>query len=154
MRKFAFILILLFSLAIVSVSDVQKQKYFLPEDIDIAKSDSAVNGTDFESWEAPLQSSWLPVVGIVVIFTRDTGDADTLDVNFEVSYDNGTTWASYEDGKIQVPTNYSADGDGTVRYYQPLPVYGISHIRVSSIVNNWSGDEVADVNVSFSASRR
>jgi len=153
MRKFALISFLLVFLGTVSLSDVRNKDDFISAAITITASTTVVHGTDYTSKPIPLANVDHPVVGIVVTFTRAVGAASTLDCNFQVSYDGGTTWSSYDDGQIQVATNHAAISGNIVRYYTLMALYGVTHVRLSSMTNNWSGGSLTAVNVTLMTSR-
>lgn len=155
MKKFIiFIAALFFLLASFVSSDVASKTAFIATAQTITASTTITNGTEFTSVNIPIGATTIPIVGVTVLFTRTTGGAATLDANFEVSYDNGTTWASFDDAQLQIATNHTVVTGSIVRFYQPLPVYGVSHIRLKSLVNNWSGGSLTLVNVYLTTSRR
>lgn len=154
MKRWGILIAALLAIALVTTADVQTQENFLATAVaSIGASTTVTNGTDFTSKSLTVGPASHPVAGVVVVFTRAVGAASTLDVNFEVSYDNGTTWASYDDGQVQVATNHAVISGTTVRYYTLLALYGASHVRLKSMVNNWSGGALTSVNVSLSTSR-
>ena len=113
---------------------------FLAAAITATGSATLVHGTDFTSSELKLPSGYSPFYGVIVAFTRVTGAASTLDVDFQVSFDDGTTWASYDDAQIQVATNHAAISGNLVKYYTMMALHGVTHIRLYSVKNNWATD--------------
>lgn len=155
MRKFAGLalaVILLFSVA-MKADVLTKQDFLSTAVATITTGATATNGTDFTSASVTLGQRAASVVGIMVTFTRATGSASTLDVNFQVSWDGGTTWADYDDGEVQVSTNHTAITGTTVRYFTLLGLYGANAIRLHTLKNNDSGSITA-VNVSISTSTK
>lgn len=153
MKRWGILIAALLAIALVTTADVQTQENFLATATTVNASTTVTNGTDFTSRSITVGAAAHPVVGIMVTFTRTIGAAGTLDVNFQVSYDGGSTWADYDDAQIQVATNHAALTGNIVRYYTLMGVYGASHVRVKSMVNNWAGGNLTAVNVSLSTSR-
>jgi hypothetical protein len=154
MKKLILTAIALFLLVSVSLfPDVLTKTDFLATATTITASTTVTNGTDFTSREITVGAAADNVVGITVLFTRVTGAASTLDVAFEVSYDNGTTWATLEDGTFSVATNHAAITGNTVRAFKMYNLYGVSHMRVHTMLNNWSGGSLTAVNVILTTSR-
>src|SRR4030067_1799958 len=110
---------------------------FLATPITATGSTTLTNGTDFTSRELQLPSGYSPLYGVVVAFTRDTGASSTLDINFQVSFDGGTTWVSYDDAEIKVATNHAIISGNDVKYYTMMALHGITHVRLYSVKNNW-----------------
>jgi len=90
------------------------------------------------------------VGGITVTFTRAAGAADTVDFTFDISYDGGTTWASFEGVTIQIATNHAVISGTTVRAYIEVNLYGISHIKLHSIKNNDGVNNITACNATLS----
>lgn len=154
MKKWMILGALVLCLTVGLRSDVLNQTNFLTTATTITASTTVTNGTGFTSQEISVGAAADNVVGITVIFTRVTGAADLLTVNFEVSYDNATTWATLEDGAFTVATNHEAITGNIVRVFKMYNLYGVSHMRVHTMVNGWSGGSLTAVNVSLSTSKK
>ena len=126
---------------------------FLDSAINIAASGTATNGSEFTSneldVETPMQKRLRPGA-IIITFTRAAGTASTVDFEFEVSYDRGATWASFEGVKIEVATNHVVVSGTTVRVHKEIYFYGVSFIRLHSIKNNDSTNGITACNAILS----
>lgn len=126
---------------------------FLDTAVDVGAGATATNGTEFTSNELEI-GRWLAEKqqpgAIIVTFTRAAGTADTVDFELEVSYNGGTTWASFEGVGIKVATNHAVISGTTVRVHIEVNFYGISTIRVHSIKNNDSTNGITACNVTLS----
>lgn len=93
---------------------------------------------------------------LTVTFARAAG-SDTLKVKFyfQVSYDEGSTWSDYVDPitnyeYIEVLTGHGVISGTTVRVSQYATLAGITHIRLSKVVNGDSGNNLTAVNAALS----
>uniref|UniRef100_A0A6M3J1M4 Uncharacterized protein n=1 Tax=viral metagenome TaxID=1070528 RepID=A0A6M3J1M4_9ZZZZ len=154
MRKIKMLALVIALLAMTSMADVLTKEAFLATAIStITTGATATNGSEFTSREISLGERAHPVVAIIVTFARATGSSSTVDFNFQVSYDMGTTWADYDDGEIQVASNHAAITGTTVRYYTLVSLYGVDFIRLYTVKNNDSASITA-VNVTLTTSKR
>jgi len=129
------------------------QSYFLPSPISVGANATATNGANFSSREITIGESALEIASIAVMFTRTTGASNTVDFYFDVSFDDGTTWATLVDGNFSIATNYPAISGNNVCALKMYNLYGISKIRLAKIVNTWTGGDLTNVNVSLSTSK-
>ena len=109
---------------------------FLGTAVSCGTSTTLVNGTNFAS--VPVRVSYPgygSIVALTVTFTRTTGDANTVDFEFQASYDNGTTWDTAYYVRIQTATNATAVSS-VVRTTSLVNVMGLSHLRLYRIKNN------------------
>ena len=130
---------------------------FLSTAEDVNASATAVNGTAFDTKEVNIKypSYVNPVGAITVTFTTDgSGTSDEIDFEFQVSYDDATTWSTAYYVKISVATNKTADASDVVRVTKAVNFYGISHVRLYRIVNNDSANNLTDCNATISLGGR
>ena len=137
MRKLALaVLMLLLCGGLVGQQAEFKQYQFLPTAISVNDSITAVHGTAFTSNAIPIPLNVLyGVSSIEVTFTPASGAAFSLDFEFQVSQDSGTTWSHYS-SEIQVDTNTAAVTGSIVRFTELVYTHGITNIRLYRVVNN------------------
>lgn len=113
---------------------------FLDTAVDCAAGVTIVNGVGFTSREIMVSSS---MAGLAVTFTRAAGSSSKVDFYFQASNDGGITWTTAYLYKVSVATDAAAVSNG-VRYadVSGIELRGVSHIRLSKIVN---GDLVNDL---------
>ncbi len=122
---------------------------FLSAAVACGTSTTLTNGTGFTSasiWVSQRRAE--PVGTITVTFTRTTGSASEVDFEFQVSYDDGTTWTTAYFVKISVPTNETAVSS-VVRKSMLVYTYGITHIRLYRIVNGDAAVALTACNATF-----
>jgi hypothetical protein len=128
-----------------------KSEAFLATAVNCNASATVTNGVDFTS--ATVRASYIgrPSVGAIsVTFTRAAGSATlTVDFYFQASYDNGTTWADYIES-FSVETGHAVLSGTTVKVTKPINLYGVSHLRLSKIVNNDTANNLTACNATFS----
>jgi len=123
---------------------------FLAADISVNAGTTKVNGTDFTSAEVYIANHGLKEVSAIKItFTRAAGSSSTVDFEFQVSLDGGTSWSTAYYVKVQSTTDETAVSN-VVRKIQLVNIYGITHIRLYRVVNNDSGNNLTAVNASVS----
>ncbi len=120
---------------------------FLSAAINLNAGLTATNGSEFTSNE--LKDS-AEIVACTVQFTRAAGAADTVDFAFEASYDNGTSWATFEGVTISIASNHSVISGTSVSVLILVYVPGVSHLRLKSIVNGDGVNNLTAINVSVS----
>ena len=140
--------ILLFLLTIGLLGSYNTNYVFVTGDVDVAAGVTKTNGVDFTSKEVPVRVA--PLIALTVIFERAAGSSSTVDFAFEVSYDGGTTWATFKGVAISVRTDHSVVSGNVVRVFQLVNVPGASHIRWKSVLNNDSGNNITKCNVVLS----
>ena len=86
---------------------------------------------------------------IQVTFTRTAGTTATLDFEFQYSIDGGATWDTAYSFVIEVPTNTAADTN-VVRKTFVINTYGVTDVRLSSVKNNDSANNVTNCNATIS----
>jgi hypothetical protein len=146
MRKAFMFLALLFLIAPIICFGTSKA--LLTTAVDVGAGVTKYNMTDFNS---PGQSpEHALTAGITVEYTRAAGSASTLDVDFEISFDGGTTWATFEGASFQVATNHSVISGNTVRVFKEYNLFGAFYLRVKSIKNNDASNGVTAVQVYLS----
>lgn len=153
-KRLSIMAALVLLLVAFSSANVARKENFLAAAATITASTTVTNGTEFTSTEIEVRTTMSPVMGVTATFTRTTGGAATLDIYFQVSYDGGTTWADFDDATIQISANHTVVTANVVRYYQPLPLYGVTNIRISKMVNNWAGGSLTAVNATLTMSAR
>ena len=144
--------------AVLLVSLPASAKYtgytaFLSTAVDILASATATNGSEFTSIEvqAGVPSNDHSPVGLVTLeFTRSgAGSASTIEVHMQVY--NGAAWTTADVYSMEVGTNEDNGGSGsTVRAGKFIYLYGVQRIRLYKIVNNDSGTNLTNVNVTIS----
>ena len=150
MKKLFLILLTVAFLFMPLMADYTGNTAFLATAITVAANTVEVVGTGIATHSLPLGSQ--EIIGITCIFTPAGAAADTVDFYFEVSYDDGTTWASLsKDAIAKIPTNQAVvTGESAVRVFYQVIVYGASHIRWSSVDNNDAVNALSGVNVYMS----
>ena len=115
----------------------------------LAKTITKVNVTDFTSINVSLPDD-VHTAMILLTFTRAAGSATfTLDYSFQVSPDNGTTWYDYISA-ISLPTAQAIITGTTVRVGVPMNIIGFTHIRLASVTNNDTANDLTAVNAGIS----
>ena len=149
MRKFILAIILLLTIPLMGA--YRKSADFLASAVAVNATITKVNGTDFTSVEVNLSyPPDLPTIGaLTVTFTRAAGSASTVDFEFQVSYDGGTSWTTAYYVRIQVATNETAVSN-VVKVTKPVYLYGISHMRLYRIVNNDGANNLTACNAKIS----
>ena len=154
MKKYAqvFIAILILILATSLSGHVRKHEYLLSEAKAVNAGAMKTNGTHFDSPGVSLEHS--DKVTLTVVFARAAGSSSTVDVEIEVSPDNGATWALLRsaDGTalLRTPTNEPVITGTTVRRTYQINAIGISHFRVKSVENTDVANNITDFNVQIS----
>ena len=151
MKKYIVVLMLI--LAVPLLASYRWHGALLDGTLGVVATDTATNGTDFDSKEMLVYD--VPIIGVTVIFSRAAGSASTVDFAFEVCYDGGSNgppvtgahWATFKNTDIKVATNTVAVTGTTVRVFYEISVYGASHFRVKSIKNNDAVNNITAVNV-------
>ena len=155
MRKLKIALIGLFFLFFVLNIPISPQSYhehenFLVSATSVNAGATAVNGTNFTSRNVRVSRlGYGSVAAITVTFTRSAGSSSTVDFEFQVSFDNGTTWSTAYYVRIQVATNETA-ASNVVRKTTEINFYGISHVRLYRIVNNDGANNLTACNATLS----
>ena len=139
------LIIFLLILAVPLMGTWRRSTALLDGTLGVAATATATNGTEFES--ANLIIYDVPYIGVTAIFTRAAGTALSVDFVFEVSFDNGTTWATFQGTDIEIATNTTAVTGTTVRCFYEFRVYGASHIRLRSVLNNDTVNAISAVQV-------
>jgi hypothetical protein len=150
MKKLILFIAVLALVALPAASDFNHNGKFVATDIaTIAAGATAVNVSNFTASEIKVPMNQALVT---IYFTITTGSATlTVDFYFQVSYDGGTTWADYVE-YFSVESGHAAITGTTVRVAKPITLIGVSHIRLSKIVNNdvTSGHDLTAVNAVIS----
>lgn len=160
MKKCFKTLLVLLLFAVLSLTPVNPQSWAFQQDFldtaeDVGTNTAATNGVgnDFLSNEVWVsRRGYASVVLIVCEFTRAAGSASTVDFYFQVSYDDGTTWADY-DVTREIATNTTVISGTTVRQAYRMGSEGISHWRLSQIDNNDASNALTACNASISLGR-
>lgn len=127
-----------------------RSDYFMASGVSCGAGATLVNQTGFASLIIRASYPGMPSTGALTItFTRTTGTSATVDFEFQASYDNGVTWTTSAYVTVSIPTNSLAASD-VVRYTAPINVYGVSHLRLSRIVNNDGATALTACNATFS----
>ena len=135
MKKNILRLMAIIVFAVMLFASYGKDYDFLSTTVSCAQSSTATITTDTTGIDVGAREG-MPNRGLVtIIFTRDgAGTADDVDVEFQVSYDGGQNWTSKAYITISAATNSRAVSS-VVTHSAPINLYGISHIRLSYIVN-------------------
>jgi len=148
MKKVKFLIVISLLLTI-SLSGAWRYKTdFIATAFSLGTGGEAMNGEEFDSKE--LNIVGISQIALTVKFTRAAGSASTVDFAFEVSYDNGTNWATYEGVTISVATNHSVISGTSVAVLRLVHALGMSHLRLKSVVNNDGTNGLTAINVSLS----
>jgi hypothetical protein len=115
---------------------------FLKEGISIDPSEIKNNFVNFVSREISIRKK---VGAITVIFNRESGSLSTIDFEFQVSYGLTNIWSSAYYLRIRVRTNEDAVAEAVSKTL-PVNFYGISHIRLSRIINNDNSNYIENCN--------
>lgn len=147
-------------LALVGIGGAQSwwtSQDFLATGVSCGTSASVVNQTGFGS--ATVRVSYIgrpSTATLTMTFTRAAGSATlTADFYFQVSYDNGTTWADFHDAVsdadyLSIITGHAVVSGTTVRVSRIISIAGISHIRLAKITNNDSANALTLCNATVS----
>jgi hypothetical protein len=153
MKKTILILALIAFAVLPMRATYNYNKAFLVTAVNCAASTTVVNGTEFTS---ATQGGFGNAGLLTLTFTRAAGSATlAVDFYFQVSYDNGTTWADLHDAVsdadyLSVLTGHAVVTGTTVRVSRTIILNGVSHIRLSKIVNNDSGNNLTACNATIS----
>jgi hypothetical protein len=148
MKRIAGIAILVLALAIFCQGNYRFSQNFLTTAVACGKGATLVNGTGFTSASVDIMNQSAQGV-VTVTFTRAAGTASTMDFEFQVSYDGGTTWSTAYYAVIQVPTNETA-ATNAVRVTIPVDFWGVSHVRLYRIKNNDAANDTTACNARIS----
>ena len=151
MKKYIVVLMLI--LVVPLLASYRWHGALLDGTLGVVATDTATNGTDFDSKEMLVYD--VSAIGVTFIFSRAAGSASTADCTFEVCYNGGSNgppvtgahWATFKNTDIKVATNTVAVTGTTVRVFYEISVYGASHFRVKSIKNNDAVNNITAVNV-------
>lgn len=156
MKKLTFVLLLILAVGF-SAQNYRYKANFLATPVACALSTTLVNGTGFTSVEVRTSYPGTPSSALLTLtFTRASGSASlAVDFYFQVSYDGGTTWADLhvavsDADYLSVLTGHAVVSGTTVRVSRSIILAGISHIRLSKIVNNDSGNNLTACNATIS----
>ena len=146
MKKYMIVFILILTIPLFAT--YRRHDTLLDGTLAVVATTTATNGSEFTSKDLITYDT--PYIGVTAIFTRAAGSALTIDFTFEVSFDNGTTWATFKGVDVKVATNTAAVTGTTVRVFYEMAVYGASHIRLKSVKNNDTANNITAVNVIIS----
>jgi hypothetical protein len=157
MKKTILILALVVLAAIPIGAAYNYSKLFITAGVSCNASSTVNNdGKDFTSINVGPIPNDVNTALLTLTFTRATGSATlAVDFYFQVSYDNGTTWADLHDAVsdadyLSVLTGHAVVTGTTVRVSRTIILNGVSHIRLSKIVNNDSGNNLTACNATIS----
>jgi len=146
-KRLIFIPILVVLLLCGSLNSATYTKTLLATAVACGAGATVTNVTDFTSLNAWVsQFGYKRVAAITVTFTRVTGAADDVNFNLESSRDDASTWDSAAYVELSVDTNATADSNVVTKTFQ-VNVYGITHLRLGSIVNDDSATALTACNV-------
>jgi hypothetical protein len=115
----------------------------------LGKTATKVNVTDFTSLAFVLPQD-AEMALLLLTFTRAAGSASlTLDYYFQVSGDGGTTWWDYIE-PLSIETGHAVITGTTVRVARQLSLAGFTNIRLASVVNNDTVNDLTAVNAGIS----
>jgi len=143
MKKHIMIFLLILMVPLLAAD--KRHDALLDGTLGILASATATNGTDFDSVELPVNG--FTVIGVTVMFARAAGSALTVDFIFDISYDGGTTWATFIGADVKIPTQTTPIAGTTVRAFYEIVVHGVTDFRVKSITNNDDVNNITEVNV-------
>ena len=150
------VLILVFLMAVLALPHYAKftgYEDFISTAISINASQTATNGSEFTSAEVevsiPLNDP-TPVALITLAYTRSgAGSTSTIDVHLQVY--NGSAWTTADVYGFSVTSNTDNGGSGSnVKAAKFIYLYGVQRVRLYKIVNNDSGENLTNVNVTIS----
>ncbi len=149
MKKIIAVLTLILLSGFLGAQNYHYKADFLSTPVSCALSTTLVNGVGFNSVEIRVSGTATPGIGTVTVtFSRAAGSASTVDFEFQVSYDGGTTWTTKPYVTIMPETQYDAVSN-VVRYTRPVYLYGTSHWRLYRIVNNDGANNLTLCNASL-----
>ena len=151
MLKRIFYCLLVILVAIPLWGTFNKSWDFLATAVDCGASTTLVNGVGFTSTQIEISrpQGMKDTGSLSVTFTRAAGSASTLDFEFQVSFDGGSSWSTAYYVRIRVATNETALTN-VVKVTKELNLHGISHIRLYRIVNNDGANAVTACNATLS----
>jgi hypothetical protein len=121
---------------------------FLTTAVSCGTTTTLVNGVGFASAKIPIPAE-VNTANLIVTFTRTTGSAAKVYFDFQVSYDNATTWTTDEFIRVEIPTNTKAVSNLVV-HSELIALHGCSHIRLSEIQNVDAGVALTLCNATLS----
>ena len=146
-KRLIFIPILAILLLFGSLSSATYTKTLLATAVDCGAGATVTNVTDFPSLNAKVSHfGYKRIAAVTVTFTRTTGTVDEVNFNLEASRDDGVTWDSAPYVELSVDTNDTADSNVVTKTF-PVLVFGITHLRLGSIVNDDGATALTDCNV-------
>jgi hypothetical protein len=134
-------------------ADYTNNKAFLATAVACNASTTLVNGVGFTSLE---RTGFGSAALLTLTFARAVGSASlAVDFYFQVSYDGGTTWSDFHDAVsdaayFSVLTGHAVVTGTTVRVSRTIILSGVSHIRLSQIVNNDTVNNLTACNATIS----
>ena len=123
---------------------------FLAADETVDDNVTSVHGTGHTSRSIDISTQ--ASIGLITVkYNPVTPAAVSIDFEFIVSYDNGTTYTSSFYIRVRSNTDATADTDGEIIVANAVNLYGVSHIRLLNIVvNNGAGNcEAINATMSF-----
>ena len=147
MRKIKYLFLVSLLLTLSLSGSWRYKADFISTAINLNAGLTATNGAEFTSNELKVSSE---LVGITIQFTRAAGAADTVDIAFEASYDNGTNWATFEGVVLSVATNHSVISGTSVAVFLLVTTNGVSHLRLKTIVNGDGVNNLTAINATLS----
>ena len=149
--KKTFILALVVALLMLPAwTSQQRHKWFLSTAVDVTAGATVTYPTTLPS--GVVDVSKYSKCSLTVVFSRAAGAADTLDVEVWASPD-GSTWALLREigaqdvPLIQIPTNTDAITGTTVRVLFEVALHGIRYLRLGSVENTDSVNNITGFNV-------
>lgn len=122
---------------------------FIAAAIAVGASATKTNGSDFTSSKIVIPEG-VEVGLLLLTWTRAAGSASlTLDFYFQASSDDGATWWDYIE-PISDITGHAIISGTTVRIARQISLRGMTHLQLSKIINNDSGNDLTSVNATIS----
>jgi len=122
---------------------------FLAADETVDDNVTSVHGTGHTSRSIDISTQ--ASIGLISVkYDPVTPAAVSIDFEFIVSYDNGTTYTSSFYIRVRSNTNATADANGDIIVSNAVNLYGVSHIRLLNMVVNNGAGNCAEINATMS----
>ncbi len=122
---------------------------FLVADETVDDNSTSVHGTGHVSRSIDISTQ--ASIGLITVkYDPATPAAVSIDFEFIVSYDSGTTYTSSFYIRVRSNTNATADANGDIIVSSAVNLYGVSHIRLLNIVVNDGAGNCAEINATMS----
>ncbi|HZX10720.1 MAG TPA: hypothetical protein VFG01_07205 [Acidobacteriota bacterium] len=127
---------------------------FLETDISVNNDSNKVEGTDFDSEKIPVGEINKGLISLK--FNPAAAAAESIDFEFAISYDNGTTWTSGLGGdafkQVQINTDVNAISN-VVYHSEAIDLYGVTHIKLNRVLVSVGAGNCTEINANLAKAR-